>query len=302
MLDERSPADACVSAPRASRSRIASGARARVDGAQRFEAARASRNHEVRALDRGEARQHVGGQERHVARDDERALARRSSDRRVDAAERPRAGDLVGHDAQARARSRRRIGSATTNTIGATGAQHVQLTIDDCGAADRQRTLVDAAEPPRTAAGEDRRRQRRAIRRLQIDQEYQIRGAAPTGAMSEARIGRVLVASLHQAIADILPTRLEFYENWLNVSGLREGTIGLAPLSAVLSFLRTEGEAYDLITARAGRVRGGLDGQQASPARAARHPRAADGRCARAPRCAPRARSCARRIRDRVRS
>src|SRR2546422_9311939 len=70
--------------------------------------------------------------------------------------------------------------------------------------------------------------------------------------MSEPRIGRVLVASLHQAIADLLPTRLEFYENWLNVAGLREGTIGLAPLTAVLSFLRTEGEAYNLITARAG--------------------------------------------------
>jgi hypothetical protein len=70
--------------------------------------------------------------------------------------------------------------------------------------------------------------------------------------MSDARIGRVLVASLHQAIADLLPTRLEFYENWLNSAGLREGSIGLAPLSAVLSFLRTEGEAYQLITARAG--------------------------------------------------
>ena len=70
--------------------------------------------------------------------------------------------------------------------------------------------------------------------------------------MSEARIGRVLVASLHQAIADLLPTRLEFYENWLNVAGLREGTIGLAPLTAVLSFLRTEGHAYGLITSRAG--------------------------------------------------
>jgi bacteriochlorophyll 4-vinyl reductase len=70
--------------------------------------------------------------------------------------------------------------------------------------------------------------------------------------MSEPRIGRVLVASLHQAIADVLPNRLEFYENWLNVSGLREGTIGLAPLSAVLSFLRSEGEPYARITARAG--------------------------------------------------
>jgi bacteriochlorophyll 4-vinyl reductase len=71
--------------------------------------------------------------------------------------------------------------------------------------------------------------------------------------VSEARIGRVLVASLHQAIADELPMRLEFYENWLNASGLREGTIGLAPLSAVLSFLRGEGDAYNQITAKAGR-------------------------------------------------
>lgn len=70
--------------------------------------------------------------------------------------------------------------------------------------------------------------------------------------MREAGIGRVLVASLHQAIADILPTRLDFYENWLNAEGLREGTIGLAPLHAVLSFLRQEGAAYDIITARAG--------------------------------------------------
>src|SRR5688572_26446965 len=70
--------------------------------------------------------------------------------------------------------------------------------------------------------------------------------------MSEAGIGRVLVASLHQGIADILPTRLSFYENWLNAEGLREGTIGLAPLNAVLSFLRQEGEAYQMITTRAG--------------------------------------------------
>jgi len=70
--------------------------------------------------------------------------------------------------------------------------------------------------------------------------------------MREDGIGRVLVASLHQAIADILPTRLGFYENWLNAEGLREGTIGLAPLYAVLSFLRQEGAAYNIITARAG--------------------------------------------------
>jgi bacteriochlorophyll 4-vinyl reductase len=70
--------------------------------------------------------------------------------------------------------------------------------------------------------------------------------------MREAGIGRVLVASLHQGIADILPTRLAFYENWLNAEGLRDGTIGLAPLYAVLSFLRQEGAPYQVITTRAG--------------------------------------------------
>lgn len=71
--------------------------------------------------------------------------------------------------------------------------------------------------------------------------------------MSDAGIGRVLVASLHQGIADVLPTRLGFYEEWLSAEGLRGGTIGAAPVSAVLSFLRQEGDAYDLITTRAGR-------------------------------------------------
>lgn len=70
--------------------------------------------------------------------------------------------------------------------------------------------------------------------------------------MAEARIGRVIVASLHQAIVDVLPQRLEFYENWLNSHGLREGTIGLAPLLAVISFLRTEGRAYEQVVGRAG--------------------------------------------------
>lgn len=70
--------------------------------------------------------------------------------------------------------------------------------------------------------------------------------------MHDAVVGRLLVASLHQAIADLLPTRLDFYEAWLSPGGLREGRIGLAPLAAVLSFLRLEGEPYHLITARAG--------------------------------------------------
>ena len=70
--------------------------------------------------------------------------------------------------------------------------------------------------------------------------------------MIETGIGRLLVASLHQAVADLLPTRLEFYEAWLNPTGLREGRIGLAPMAAALSFLRLEGEPYRLVAARAG--------------------------------------------------
>lgn len=69
--------------------------------------------------------------------------------------------------------------------------------------------------------------------------------------MTDAAVGRLLVASLHQGIADVLPARLEFYESWLNPTGLRDGRIGLAPLTAVLSFLRQE-VAYRQVASRAG--------------------------------------------------
>ena len=62
----------------------------------------------------------------------------------------------------------------------------------------------------------------------------------------------MLVASLHQGISDLIPTRLEFYENWLHPTGMRDGRIGLAPLAAVLSFLRQDGDPYELVTERAG--------------------------------------------------
>src|SRR3954447_18886716 len=70
--------------------------------------------------------------------------------------------------------------------------------------------------------------------------------------MTDASVGRLLVASLHQGIADLLPSRLELFQLWLNPKGLRDGRIGLAPLAAVLSFLRQEGQPYHLIAARAG--------------------------------------------------
>jgi hypothetical protein len=71
--------------------------------------------------------------------------------------------------------------------------------------------------------------------------------------MVDAGIGRLLISSLHQGIADVSPTRLEFYENWLSPTGMRDGRIGLAPLGAVLSFLhREEAPANEQIANRAG--------------------------------------------------
>jgi len=71
--------------------------------------------------------------------------------------------------------------------------------------------------------------------------------------MVDAGIGRLLIASLHEGIADVAPDRLEFYENWLTPPGLREQKFGLAPLHAVLSFLRLEGQhTYDRIMTKAG--------------------------------------------------
>jgi hypothetical protein len=72
--------------------------------------------------------------------------------------------------------------------------------------------------------------------------------------MVDAGIGRLLIASLHQGIADIVPARLPFYENWLTPPGLPGRKFGLAPLHAVLSFLRLEGEpTYTQVMQDAGR-------------------------------------------------
>ena len=50
------------------------------------------------------------------------------------------------------------------------------------------------------------------------------------------------------------PSRLDFYENWLSPTGMRDGRIGLAPLGAVLSFVhREEAPANKEIVASAGR-------------------------------------------------
>ncbi len=85
--------------------------------------------------------------------------------------------------------------------------------------------------------------------------------------MSDDGIGRILVASLHQSIGDALPMRLEYHEHWLSPMGLKEGRAGRAPLGAVLSFLRQEGqEVYDQVMNGAGRYSAQWHHQQSGPA------------------------------------
>ena len=71
--------------------------------------------------------------------------------------------------------------------------------------------------------------------------------------MSEPKIGRVLAASLHLSINELIPARVEFYENWLTAARICHGDLGRARFAAVISFLRQEGAEYDAIVGRAGR-------------------------------------------------
>src|SRR5262245_6676422 len=86
--------------------------------------------------------------------------------------------------------------------------------------------------------------------------------------MVDAGIGRLLISSLHQGIADVSPSRLEFYENWLSPAGMRDGRIGLAPLGAVLSFVhREEAPTNGQIVERAGRYAADWTFQELMPLR-----------------------------------
>ena len=105
--------------------------------------------------------------------------------------------------------------------------------------------------------------------------------------MVDAGIGRLLIASLHQGIADVVPTRLPFYENWLTPPGLSSGRkFGLAPLHAVLSFLRLEGEpTYTQIMQSRRRLHGRVGVRRALAVPPRIWSDAARRRCARARRC-----------------
>ena len=93
--------------------------------------------------------------------------------------------------------------------------------------------------------------------------------------MTEPRIGRFLVASLHQAIAELLPDRLEFYENWLSVTRAARGhdRAGATARRAELPARRRGGLRAGGCARR--RLRGAVDGQRPAGPRAPRPAHAA---------------------------
>ncbi len=72
--------------------------------------------------------------------------------------------------------------------------------------------------------------------------------------MTEVRVGPLVSSSLYEAIRELLPERLEFYETWLHGDRLPDPRGSAAPMAAVLGFLRTEGANYDRVMERAGQV------------------------------------------------
>ena len=75
------------------------------------------------------------------------------------------------------------------------------------------------------------------------------------------------MASLHQAIAELLPLRIEFYESWLSAKGFRGKQMSLGGIRAVFSFLRLEDDRYDTVMRRAGELAAAWTYQDLSPIR-----------------------------------
>ena len=171
-----------------------------------------------------------------IAGDDQDGIFRRALEGRIESADRADIWNQVGVHLETEVR--KPIGMRRHHEDGASQPlQDLHLPYDDGQPFDDETALVLAAKSPGLSSCEDGC------------------GTGEAGhgqIMTEARIGRLLAASLHQAIAEVLPDRLEFYEEWLDPDGLRDGSIGRAPLAGVIGFLRLEGDNYGRVVARAG--------------------------------------------------
>lgn len=180
--------------------------------------------------------QDVFVQEGQVARDDDHGVRAGDLEGGVQSTDGAEAGQTIRMDDKAEVSEPAGIGADDEHGV-RDALQDVDLPDDDGASLNDEATLVLPAEAPGASAGQYRSGGG---------------GTAHGAIMTEVRIGRLLAASLHQAISEALSDRLEYYEYWLSSEGLRDGSIGAAPISAVLGFLRTEGPAYDAVMAKAG--------------------------------------------------
>ena len=214
--------------------------RAPVAGEERLDAARSMH---PRAIDgavreRDEPAKQALVEKRQVAGDDNHPIEAGDLEGRGHAAQGAQARLPIRVARQPEIRKAGRVG-ADDHDLGGHTLQDIHLTEDDGPAFDDEPTLVPPAKPTCPAARHNRRRRS---------------GIGHRPIMTEVRVGRLVGACLHQAIVDRLPQRLEFYEHWLRSESLRDGSIGLAPITAVMGFLRTEGQAYDPVVVRAGEL------------------------------------------------
>ena len=178
----------------------------------------------------------AGVDERQIARDDNDVFAAGALERSQESAHRatPWCRIRIGREPEVCESIR---AGADHKNLARDTLQDIHLSNDDGAAEDDESALVLAAKAAGSAASQDGGRRRRR---------------AHGWIMTEAHIGRLVAACLHQAIAEQLPQRLEFYEHWLASEELRDGAIGLAPFTAVVGFLRTEGAGYERVVERAG--------------------------------------------------
>lgn len=181
-------------------------------------------------------REQCRGDERQIARQHDHPIAVDRVQRRVDAADGSEAGLSVGDDPHRQVGEPGRVGRHDDD-LGGHRLQRLHLSNDDGAAVDDEPALVATAVPAGPAPRHDGGGRHRHVHE---------------GIMTDAHLGRLVAASLHQAISEELPLRLDFYEHWLHSEALRDSTFGVGPMQAVLGFLRTEGEAYERVMERAG--------------------------------------------------
>jgi tetratricopeptide (TPR) repeat protein/TolB-like protein len=117
------------------------------------------------------------------------------------------------------------------------------LSLQNALAADVEEGFVEPSETPGPAPDQNR---------SSLDHPFAAETWYVNKKMGASGIGRLLVASLHQAISELVPERLSFYEPWLTNDGVRITRVSLAGIRAAFSFLRREDGQYDPVMQRAG--------------------------------------------------